>query len=161
MIQKMKRKKRPQLFRMTKKRELAIGDFVGSLRSHVEHKDSFSREMLEFAPNISEEDFTFRMNRLNEDVEKLREAVDVILTVSNHHQPYLLEIWHMEKREWENEWDIPMEVFERGIQTAVEYIEYAKSLGSKRTSSYDEAISVLEEMRDFRKKGEPQLEESK
>lgn len=150
MIQKTIGKKRPNLFRMTKKREMAIGDFVGSLRSHAQHKDSFSREMLEFAPNLSPEDFATRMNRLNEEVERLQEAVDVIITVSNHHQSYLLDLWHMQERNWKNEWDIPLEVFERGIGTAIAFIEYCKELAHKRITKYDEAISVLQEMLAFR-----------
>lgn len=158
MIQKLIGKKRPKLFRMTKKREMAIGDFIGSLRNHANHKDGFTREMLEFAPNISPEDFAVRLRRLNEDVEKLQEAVDVIITVSNHHQAYLLELWHMQERDWQNEWDIPLEVFERGIQTAIAFIEDSKSLANKRLSKYDDAILVLQEMLAFRKNGEPELE---
>lgn len=159
MIQKKIGKKRPKLFRMTKKRVMALGDFIGHLRSHADQKDGFTRELLEQADKISPEKKAIRIKELNEEVAKFREAYDVLMTITNHHQSYLLEIWHTEKRGWENEWDIPLEVFERAIHTAVEFLEWNKTISRRHSSYFDEIIEVLQEMLAFRQNGESELEE--
>ena len=161
MIQKTIEKKRPKLFRMTTKRKVTLGDFKGHLRSHAEQKDGFSRDLLEMATKLSAEKKAERIKELDEDVASFKEAHDVIITVTSHHQSYLLKHWHMEERDWENEWDIPLEVFERGIKTAIAFLEYNKTLSRRYISYFDEIIQLLEEMLTFRQNGEAELEELK
>lgn len=152
--------KRPKLFRMTVNRRLTLGDFKGSLRSHAELKDDFAQNMLELSIKLNSDKAENRLKKLNEEAAMFREAFDILITVTNHHQPQNLHLWWLEERGWEHEWDIPLDVFERGIGTAISFCEFNLTLTRKYESHYKEITKVLQDMLAFRKAGEPKQGES-
>lgn len=155
MIQKQVQEKRPKLFRMTKKRSMALSQLLGSLRSHAERKEDFLQDRLLYpSPKWTAEENAVRMEKLKEELAQYKEAHDVITVVQNHHQSYLLHHFFMEKRKWEHEWDVPLAVFERGIETAIAFLEHFKSRTNNPASYYDEPIQVLQEILAFRLSGE-------
>lgn len=152
MVQKQVQGKRPKLFRVTKKRSMALSQLLGSLRSHAEHKDDFLQDrLLHPSPKWTAEENAERIEKLKEEVARYKEAHDVITVVQNHHQAYLLYHFFMEERNWEHEWDVPLFVFERGIETAIGFLEHFKSRTNNPASYYDKPIQVLQEILAFRK----------
>lgn len=147
-------RKRPKLFRMTLNRKLTLGDFKGSLRSQAELKADFAQNMLDLSKEVSSDKAIRRYEKLNEEAAMLREAFDILITVTNHHQPQNLHLWWLEERNWTHEWDIPFEAFERGIGTAISFCEFNMTLTRKYESHYQGIVKVLQDMLIFRRAGE-------
>ena len=147
----VKQEQKRKLFRMTTKRSIILSRAETLMKSYVESKESFDTNLIELAPNLSEEERVERRNAVKAEIDRYKEAHDVITVVTSHHMDYMLDTWFLAQRGWKNEWDVPLEVFERGIHSAITLLEHYKSRTNNSKSRYDEPIHLLLELLAFRK----------
>lgn len=139
-----------KLFRITSKRDIIFGRVSGSLESTIRSRED-RLEMLPYRPKL-ESDERFRMKtELIAEIECLKDAHDVLTVVRCHSQPYLIDIWFLKEREWRTEWDVPLETFERAINTLIEQLKWYKERTNNPASRYDEGIQLLLELLAFRR----------
>lgn len=145
----MKQEKQ-KLFRITIKRDILLGRASSSVESTLKSRED-SMRYLPYRPNLtSEERFRIKTELLTE-IDRLQEARDILTVIRCHTQPHFVESWSIKERGWRNEWDVPMENFERAIHTIIELMEAYKSRTNNPASRYDEPIQLLLELLDFRK----------
>lgn len=107
--------------------------------------------MLPYRPSL-ESDERFRMKtELITEITGLKEAYDVLTVTRCHSQPYLVDLWFKKEREWRTELDVPLEIFERAINTIVEQQEWYKERINNPGARYDESIQLLRELLAFRR----------
>lgn len=142
-----------KLFRITTKRDIVFGRVSGSLGTSISsYEDQLN--MLPYRPNLSSEE-RFRFKReLIEEIERLKEAHDVLTVVRCHSQPHLVENWFLKEREWRTEWDVPLQTVERAVNTVITVLEGYKSRTNSSSSRYEEGMQLLLELQAFRQAGE-------
>jgi hypothetical protein len=139
-----------KLFRMTKKREILFSQTKTMIDSYIEGKE-FGLDILEHSTKRSVDEKEAKRQEYQADISRCQEAKDMLSIVRLHQQSYLLEFWLYEDRGWKTEWDIPLDVFERAIETIVEILENYKKKTRNPASRYDEPIQLLRELLVFRK----------
>lgn len=94
-----------------------------------------------------------RLKEYHNKVSTYSESYDVLNTILNYSDQYFREFnRHNKELTWNNEYDIPIEVYKRGIQTAIDMIKgYWNKPMYKRTDKDDKHIEFLEELLNFRK----------
>lgn len=144
------KKESQKLFRITTKRDIILGRALGSVESTINSRED-RLEMLPYRPKL-ESDERFRLKiELIDEIGKLKEAYDVLTVTRCHSQPHLVDLWMKEERAWRSEWDVPIETFERAMNTIIESLKWYKERSNTQVSRYEEAIQLLLEVLAFRK----------
>ena len=146
------KEKQRKLFRVTTNRDIIFGRASQMIDMSIQSKE-FGIDILQYATKFSEEQKVSKKQALETEMALYKEAHDVLNVIRLHRQTYLLTAWSHEDRGWLSEWDIPLDVFERAINTIIELIEGYKERTKSRNpeSRYDEPIQLLQELLIFRK----------
>lgn len=145
------KEKQRKLFRVTTKRDIIFGRASQMIEMSIQSKE-FGLDILEYATKLSEEQKVSKKQALETEMARYKEAHDVLNVVRLHQKSYLLKHWLHDDRDWLSEWDVPLDVFERAINTIIELIEVYKERTKSRNpeSRYDEPIQLLQELLAFR-----------
>ena len=138
------------LFRMTTKRRIVLDGIITTLNIRLESidQDGYGRMLAESYP---EEKRTARIKELDEELENLYLIHDVLETVACHKDEWNRIRFIKVDRGWEDEWDIPKEVFNEALNGMIGILKrFQKSAPEKNKDNYEKKIAFLQSLKDFR-----------
>lgn len=142
---------RNKLYRLSTKRMLILELITNRVNLKLEFYESY----VECSKGHVEESEKCKLylKECQNKVNTYSESYDVLNTILNHTDQYFRELnRHNKELNWNNEYDIPIEIYKRGIQTAIDMIKgYWNNPMYKRTDKDDKYIEFLEELLNFRK----------
>lgn len=138
-----------KLYRLSLNKDIMLNNVISMVRDKVE---------------IIESNIRF-LNKLNPDeIEIIKEkseliiyqtSYDVLITILLHSKYFLLEDRRMKYKNenWMNEYDIPLEIYKSGIETAINLMEKYKGFTSNADYKlkYNKELNVLNELFVFKK----------
>jgi hypothetical protein len=135
-----------KLYRLSNKRVLILERITGRVNSKLEFYEMYvecSKGHVEESENCK-----LYLKECQGKVNTYSESYDVLNTILNHTDQYFRELnRHNKELTWNNEYDIPIEIYRRGIQTAIDMIkDYWKNPMYKRTDKDGKHIEFLEEL---------------
>lgn len=143
-----------KLFRMTTKRKIILESIITTINLKIDNvdEDSIRRELLldidNPLPQIEKEE---KLKELDNELNELSVIHDVLEVVICHGDNTFKIMRTNEK--WENEWDVPLEVFNKSIDTTIDILKFYRDRNDEKyQKSYDKKIKFLLELKDFRNK---------
>ncbi|MFF2531205.1 hypothetical protein ACFVS2_20095 [Brevibacillus sp. NPDC058079] len=138
-----------KLFRLTMQRKMILSRIISTIRNKIESVE-LGLQIIEKYPD--EEIGKEARMKAHAELTKLMLYHDVIETVVSHNDDYDLEIFRYEKRAWNNESEIPIDLFREAIHHFIDLLEFYKkrTLNEKHKKSKDQQIDLLRKLLTFR-----------
>lgn len=157
----MKNKTGKKLFRMTIKRKILLERIVTSIniRYSAFEEDSFTRLMIENNSKLSEEERAEKLKKADEELKHYGLLHDVMETYTSRHWDFLLDNNMKEKRGWKNEYDVPLDVYNKAIDDIIALLTwYQENRITKKTGKsereYKENVKMLTLIKQYRNEQE-------
>lgn len=157
----MKNKTGKKLFRMTIKRKILLERIVTSIniRYSAFEEDSFTRLMIENNSKLSEEERAEKLKKADEELKHYGLLHDVMETYTSRHWDFLLDNNMKEKRGWKNEYDVPLDVYNKAIDDIIALLTwYQENRITKKTGKsereYKENVKMLTHIKQYRNEQE-------
>lgn len=141
---------RNTLFRMNSKRTMIMESAISTIRMKVESDEGFGLLTANAVP-----DPTVRANSIREteeSISKYKLANDVLRTIASHTNERNRKRFCYEDRIWNNEWDIPLETFNIGIESCIELFTWYENQNPR--CNFRNEIELLSKLKAFRNKSE-------
>lgn len=138
-----------KIFRMTKKRQIIMERILTTFRMEIEFKEGYSRELIPYMTHLTEKEREEKLNKNIEETNRTKLYYDVLETVSSHEHDFNLKTYRYIDRDWKNEWDIPVDIFNEAIGYIISMLEDYKNNRNNNSEYYDEKINFLLILRDF------------
>lgn len=146
-----------KLFRMTVKRKIMLSDIVAILDIRLDSvgEHGFGRLLVLENDQLTEEKRKEKLIWLDYQLRELSLIHDVLMVVSLHEDEVFLNIHLKEDRGWENEWDVPLDVFNESIDKMIEILKLFQSkkvveVSEKHLKEYNSKIKLLLDIKSFR-----------
>lgn len=143
---------RKRLFQMTLKRKLIMEGIITIVNGKADNvgEDGFARLLAQEASHFTQEERQEKLAKLDAELLKFNLYHDVLELVMNHEHDLNLKFLLKEKRDWRNEWEIPLDIFNESIDGVIGILRWyqERGIGNK----YEEQISFLQLVKEFRNK---------
>lgn len=141
------------LFRLTKKRKWILERIITHLNQKIETLDenSLGHMMIEENDQLTDDEKEKCFAARRETLAPFILYHDVLETVRHHREDWLLKLHRKEEREWENEWDIPLALFNEAIDETTDYLKNLRDNSKpEHQDSFYERIDLLQTLKTHR-----------
>ena len=137
-----------------------LNDIIQTLVIKIEtvNEDSLRRSMIQFNERMTEEEKASKLKELDTQWKLFNLYHDVLETVASHTSEINRTYFVKEKRTWENEWDIPLDVFNTAIDESVATLISYDERRQKKDAFHSDKIELLNKLKAFRNKKESQID---
>ena len=150
-----------KLFRMTTKRKIVLGDIISSINIRLSsyEEDGLSRLFIIHNDKLSEEERAMKLEEADRQLKHYSLLHDVLEVYTARHWDFLLELHMKEKRDWKNEYDIPLDVYNQAIDDIISLLTwFHESSVMKKTKEhkkdYNEKVDILLLIKQYRNEQE-------
>lgn len=154
-------KEKRKLFRMTTKRQIVLSDIIFSINIRLTsfEEDGLSRQLILHTESLNEDERKQKLEEVEEKRKHFALIHDVLEIYNCRDWLYKREFLMKEKRDWENEYDIPLVVYNQAIQDAIEQLTWYHESPivrktQKREQEYQRNVEMLSLMQRHRNEQE-------